>query len=251
MPHCVLAGCDFCCWRDALDDGIRCFLDWRRHPSAGSSLFGCRNRPQAVRPGEFPGPQPRCVVLIGDDGVMDGQQSIRTARLCLLETSVALLEACATDNLAQAERLLGVSLCEDWQTDKWLWELRLAEAKKDPAFLPWLPRAIVLADSSQLIGHLNFHSAPGPSYLQQIAPGGLELGYTIFAPYRRNGYAEEAVTGLLKWTAKHRGVRHFVFSIRPDNTPSVRIAHKLGFSKIGQHEDEVDGTEDIYSCHWP
>jgi RimJ/RimL family protein N-acetyltransferase len=189
--------------------------------------------------------------LIGDDGVMDGQQSIRTARLCLLETSVALLEACATDNLAQAERLLGVSLCEDWQTDKWLWELRLAEAKKDPAFLPWLPRAIVLADSSQLIGHLNFHSAPGPSYLQQIAPGGLELGYTIFAPYRRNGYAEEAVTGLLKWTAKHRGVRHFVFSIRPDNTPSVRIAHKLGFSKIGQHEDEVDGTEDIYSCHWP
>lgn len=182
---------------------------------------------------------------------MDGQQLIRTARLCLLETSVAVLQACATNDLAQAERLLGVSLCEDWQKDKWLWELRLEDANKDPAFLSWLPRAVVLADTHVLIGHLTFHSAPGPSYLQQIAPGGLELGYTIFEPYRQNGYALEAVTGLLDWTARQRGVRHFVFSIRPDNLPSVKIAHKLGFAKIGQHEDEEDGIEDIYECHWP
>lgn len=176
---------------------------------------------------------------------------IRTERLCLLETSVELLQACVTDNRMEAERLLGVPVCDDWQKDKWLWELRLAQAKQNPAYLSWLPRAIILADAPQLVGHLNFHTPPGPPYLGQIAPGGLELGYVIFEPYRRNGYAEEAVTGLLRFTAEQRSVRHFVFSIRPDNTPSLRIAQKLGFVRIGQHEDEEDGIEDIYECHWP
>ncbi len=55
----------------------------------------------------------------------------------------------------------------------------------------------------------------------------LELGYHIFCPYRRRGYAEEACRAILSWAEEGYGcpVRA---KVKPDNTGSVRLLEKLG-----------------------
>lgn len=34
----------------------------------------------------------------------------------------------------------------------------------------------------QMIGHIGFHTQPGAPYLQEIAPAGVEFGYTVYEP---------------------------------------------------------------------
>jgi hypothetical protein len=58
-------------------------------------------------------------------------------------------------------------------------ELRLAQLQRDPNLLPWLLRAIGLRKERMMIGHIGYHSYPNPGYLLEVAPGGVEFGYTV------------------------------------------------------------------------
>jgi RimJ/RimL family protein N-acetyltransferase len=123
---------------------------------------------------------------------------------------------------------------------------RLGQLEADPTLLPWLLRAVVLRSSGAMIGHVTFHTAPNPEYLRPIAPGAVELGYTIYPPFRRQGFATEAAAALMAWAGQEHGVRRFVLSISPDNVPSLRLAQHFSFRKVGSHLDEIDGPEDIF-----
>jgi RimJ/RimL family protein N-acetyltransferase len=101
-----------------------------------------------------------------------------------------------------------------------------------------------------MVGHIGFHTQPGADYLRELAPGGIEYGYTVFSAFRRQGYAREACEALMQWAYQAHQVTRFVVSIRPDNIPSRRLADQLGFKRIGSHVDEEDGLEDIYEVHY-
>jgi L-amino acid N-acyltransferase YncA len=49
----------------------------------------------------------------------------------------------------------------------------------------------------------------------------------------------------MSW-AETNGVRRFVASVSPSNTPSLALVAKTGFRKIGEHIDSEDGLEHIY-----
>lgn len=172
--------------------------------------------------------------------------TIITQRLLIVPVSTAFLEACIAGDTAAAEHILGYTIAPDWFEETWLMQLRLDQANADPAYRPWLIRAIILQDSGVMIGYVNFHTPPDPDYLCAFVPNGIELGYTIFAPYRRRGYGQEAVLAVLEWTNRVRGIQRIVLTISPENVASLRMAHNLGFVKIGQHIDEEDGPEDIF-----
>jgi len=93
-----------------------------------------------------------------------------------------------------------------------------------------------------VIGHIGFHAPPD-------ARGALEVGYTVDAGYRRQGYAFEAVQALVAWATLEFGVRHFVASIAPDNVASLGLARKLGFVQTGKHWDEEDGEELVFELN--
>jgi ribosomal-protein-alanine N-acetyltransferase len=171
---------------------------------------------------------------------------IQTKRLDLIPMSQFFLVACLAGDVPTAARGLGVPPSPEWLAEEKLMATRLAQLEYDPQLEPWLLRAIVLRSEKAMIGHIGFHSRPGPDYLSDIAPEGVEMGYTIFEPYRRQGYAMEAVAGLMDWAVAAGHVRQFVLTIRPDNRPSQRIAEQFGFQLVGAHMDEVDGLEDIY-----
>jgi RimJ/RimL family protein N-acetyltransferase len=108
-----------------------------------------------------------------------------------------------------------------------------------------MERAVVLRATQTMIGSLAFHMAAPPEPIRPLGPGGVEFGYTIYPPFRRQGYATEAAQVLMTW-AQQQGVTRFVLSISPTNQPSLRLAAHFGFVKIGSQMDEEDGIEDIY-----
>jgi RimJ/RimL family protein N-acetyltransferase len=74
----------------------------------------------------------------------------------------------------------------------------------------------------------------------------VELGYTVYSEFRRRGYASEAAARLMDHAHGARGVSRFVVSISPENVPSLALARKLGFVKVGAQWDEEDGPEDVF-----
>jgi RimJ/RimL family protein N-acetyltransferase len=114
--------------------------------------------------------------------------------------------------------------------------------REDASTQEWLVRAIVLRRAGRpMVGHAGFHGHPGVNAAR--LPDAVELGYTVFEPFRRQGYATEAVRGLIRWAHDERGIRRFLASVAPANAPSLAIVAKLGFAEIGRHWDPEDGDE--------
>jgi len=67
----------------------------------------------------------------------------------------------------------------------------------------------------------------------------------------RGGYAIEAVRSIFDWAHEHHGIRRFVASVAPDNEPSLRLIGQLGFRRIGEQLDPIDGLEYVFEAGWP
>jgi RimJ/RimL family protein N-acetyltransferase len=171
---------------------------------------------------------------------------IRAERLELIPMTPAFLTASLAGDHTTAEQLIGLTIPPDWWAETYWTRVRLNQLEADPDLQPWLLRAISLRRERLMIGHIGFHTRPGPDYLAELSPGGVEFGYTIFPPYRRQGYAQEASQTLMAWAHREYGITRFVVSISPTNLPSLGLAQQLGFKRIGSHIDEEDGPEDIF-----
>lgn len=180
------------------------------------------------------------------DNSLNDAAPICSERLILVPMTVEFHEACLAGNRAGASQLIGLETPPDWLLNRQLMEIRLAQLRREPDLLPWLVRAVGLRHEPVMIGHIGFHTRPGADYLSRFAPGGVELGYTIYPNYRKQGYASEASAALMDWAQHEHQVARFVVSISPQNEPSLRLARKFGFSKVGTQIDDEDGPEDIY-----
>lgn len=171
---------------------------------------------------------------------------IQTVRLDLVLLDPQALQASLVGNLTALQRILGVDVPQEWLEAQELIEMRLQQIVKELGYEPWSVRAMIERKVGQMIGHIGFHTRPGAAYLNAFAPDGVEFGLTVYPEFRRNGYAREASLGLMAWAHRQYSVSEFVMSISPNNVPSISLATRLGFRKIGSQVDEVDGVEDIY-----
>ncbi|WP_162914263.1 GNAT family N-acetyltransferase [Taklimakanibacter lacteus] len=169
---------------------------------------------------------------------------IITLRLVLRLLPQDALEATEAGHVAEAARSLAFDLPGKWKDVAPLARRRLPQLAECPDYRPWSIRAIVLKETGQAIGYVNFHDLPARHEMAQ-RDACAEFGYTIFEEHRRKGYVEEAVRALMDW-ARRRGARHFIFSIAPGNAASRGVALKLGARKIGVQIDEEDGPEDVF-----
>ena len=69
-----------------------------------------------------------------------------------------------------------------------------------------------------------------------------ELGYHIYSEYRRRGFGAEACRAILSW-AKKEGLGRVRVRIKPDNTPSLLLAEKLGFTR-DKTEEPLKGVRE-------
>lgn len=173
---------------------------------------------------------------------------IRTDRLELVSMSVPLMTALAGGDLeaAGSEIEAAVSPWLPGQLEHFL-EYRLAQLAADPTIQGWLGRAIVLTEASgvrRVIGSIGFHGPPDED-------GRLEVGYSVEPEYRRRGYAIEAVRSIFDWAHERFGIRRFVASVAPDNEASLSLIAQLGFRRIGEQLDPIDGLEHVFEANWP
>ena len=176
---------------------------------------------------------------------------IESDRLDLIPLTPMVLRAFLAGSFREAGELLGITAPTDWDIPQDVMELRLSQLEANPSLQPWLLRAISLRGQGIFVGHIGFHTAPGADYLAELSRGGVELGYGVVKSWRRRGIASEAIEAMMRWAREEHGVRRFVVSISPDNLPSLGLAAKLGFQKIGSHLDEIDGPENIFERSHP
>ena len=144
------------------------------------------------------------------------------------------------------ERITGVAVPEGWvDEESWLLNYRFDQLRRDPTAGPWLLRIIVAREPQpRMIGYINFHGPPSPE-------GWAEVGYEILPPYRRQGYATEAVKALFDWAHREHGVKRFRASVSPLNEASLALIKRLGFGPVGTQWDERDGEEIVFERDWP
>jgi len=82
--------------------------------------------------------------------------------------------------------------------------------------------------TGQLVGRVGFTN--------QIGWPGFELGWTIAPEYQGRGYATEAARMLLPYAFDVLDQPHVISLIHPDNTPSRKVAEKLGETIEGETE---------------
>ena len=166
---------------------------------------------------------------------------ISSSRLHLVTLAPDVLRFSLSRDAPSVERLLGLSVPPYWYEEGDFIRFRLQQLTEDPTYLPWSARAISLRVERQMVGYIGFHTKPAHPYLGPHAPNGVEFGFEVFPPYRRQGYAREACNAVMRWAYDHHKITEFVVSISPGNIPSLRLAKSLGFERVGSHIDEEDG----------
>lgn len=171
---------------------------------------------------------------------------IQASRLVLRLMSREIVEACLSGDLARASRLLGVAIPAELLEEPAALRFALKRLDDTPGYAPWSIRAMIHRQERRMVGHIRFHSTPDPDYLRPYARDAVEFGYHVFAGDRRQRYATEAVGAAMDWAEAAFGIRTFIVTVSPDNTPSLALIAGYGFRKIGEHMDEVDGLEHIF-----
>jgi ribosomal-protein-alanine N-acetyltransferase len=113
-----------------------------------------------------------------------------------------------------------------------LTSLRKAEASD----IGWNLWFCVHREPRELIGNAGFKGSP--------KDGLVEIGYSMLEMHQRQGYATEAVRGLLSWAFQCPGVQRVVADTLPGLAPSIRVMEKSGFAFVGDGPVE-DGMRTI------
>lgn len=76
-----------------------------------------------------------------------------------------------------------------------------------------------------------------------------ELGYILDNKYWHNGYATEGAKACIDLAFDTFGLSELYCTIRPENKPSVKLAEKLGFKKIGEYTKKYNYKEMLHNIY--
>lgn len=154
-----------------------------------------------------------------------------TERLQLIAGSAFMAHAEIEDR-ASFSRLIDARIPENWPPplnnhDTMLFNLQRLEI--DGAQEGWWSWYFILDEDEEriLIGNGGFKGRPD-------AAGSVELGYSICKEYQNQGYATEAVFGLVFWAFQHDGVYRVTAETLPELKASIRVLEKNNFVFQGE-----------------
>ncbi len=102
---------------------------------------------------------------------------------------------------------------------------RLGNLLANPVNTGWALYYLVECATHELVGLAGYAGAPA-------ADGVVELGYSILPPYRRRGFATEAVSTLVEHAFSHPSVRCVAAETFSDLLPSIGVLVKSGFRAV-------------------
>jgi ribosomal-protein-alanine N-acetyltransferase len=164
---------------------------------------------------------------------------ILTPRPELVAGTVQLAQA-EIDNLPALAHLLDTPTPASWPpplNDEHSQQYFLASLQKvEPSDAGWNLWFCVRRAPRELIGNAGFKGTP--------KDGSVEIGYSMLEIHQRQGYATEAVRGLLSWAFQCPEVQSVVADTLAGLAPSIRVMEKSGFAFVGDGPVE-DGMRTI------
>jgi ribosomal-protein-alanine N-acetyltransferase len=172
-------------------------------------------------------------------GLCELDDVLLTPRLALIALPGPVIEDVLREGTQAFREHVGVDYPPEWPSEsRHVLELRRDQIREGDDHR-WLIRAAVRRTEPVMIGRVGFHAPPD-------ANGVIEIGYEIDAHRRRQGYGLECATHMIHAAEQLGCVSAVRASIAPDNEPSLRMAKRLGFRRIGEQIDEIDGLEFVF-----
>ena len=99
-----------------------------------------------------------------------------------------------------------------------------SNAPRQPGEPGWFQFALARREDHSFVGDCALKTFETDNRLAQI-------GFTIARPHWNQGYATEAVRGLIGYAFTHFPTHRIIASVDPRNAASVRVLEKAGFAK--------------------
>jgi RimJ/RimL family protein N-acetyltransferase len=120
----------------------------------------------------------------------------------------------------------------DEQIQKWI-DNQIARYKKE--IVGYF--AAVRKDTGEVVGQM------GLMWSDFDELRALEVGYMLKREYWNIGYAAEGAAALIQYGFTEIGLNKIYASIRPENTPSIRVAERIGMSAEGSFIKQYNGKD--------
>ena len=148
---------------------------------------------------------------------------IETERLILTPITREILLAAIQDDRERISGLLGAAVPHDWPSEDVASSLHdlAVEWETLSHFVSWI-WLIVRRTDPTVIGDIGFHWPIRPDR---------EIGYGVLPAYQGQGYATEAVRGLIHWTIQNLAVVRLSAECLASNAASIRVLEKAGFHR--------------------
>jgi RimJ/RimL family protein N-acetyltransferase len=176
---------------------------------------------------------------------------VQTPRLDLIATMPAFVQ-CEKDALSakgsafelhsRFESLVRATVPAEWPPQDWephVLDFLLKQMAEFPGSVGWA-RLVALRESAKgsrvLIGTVG--AVPPGTAMSHSAPGEIEVGYGILPAFQRQGFATEALAGMMEWVQSQATVTAFVAQTFPHLQPSIRVLEKSGFERAGSGFEE-------------
>lgn len=166
---------------------------------------------------------------------MDEPIRIKTQRLEVIALYPELARAAVADR-DKLSRMLNAKVPDEFPPESMadVMEYFAQRLEADPNLVGWWGWYLVRHEPGQervLIGSAGFNGYPDQD-------GNLLIGYTILSFYEGQGYATEAVGGLLKWAFQHPQVMDVAAETFPDHKASIRVMEKNNMVFLGTGSEE-------------
>jgi ribosomal-protein-alanine N-acetyltransferase len=157
---------------------------------------------------------------------------LETNRLLLIPMTVDFIDGLINGD-KNAYSLLDIKPSEEWPSEEIfsvlpMFKQSLMQKEEPTGFDAWI---FIDKFEKCIIGDGGFKGEPDEN-------GGIDLGYGIVKSKRRNGYAFEAVSELMRWALSKSNVKYITADCLDENEPSIKLLEKLGMRKT-KSEDGI------------
>jgi RimJ/RimL family protein N-acetyltransferase len=131
----------------------------------------------------------------------------------------------------------------DWQVAKWLSDV---------------PYPYTEQNAEEWLNNINHDDLTFSIFMNDSLIGGvgvsleednkLDLGYWVGREYWGNGYATEAVMGLIKYVKEETSFKQITACYIIGNNTSANVLRKLGFEEVGECEEYFLSRKKTMSC---
>ncbi|MBE7449828.1 MAG: GNAT family N-acetyltransferase [Kofleriaceae bacterium] len=142
---------------------------------------------------------------------------VRLRRLAMAEVPAVV----AYRRLPEVARYQGWGVVDPGEIERDLQAMTAREPCDAPG--PWFQLAIERAADGALVGDLG---------VRLVDAASAEIGYTIAPAHQRQGLATAAVDGICHWLLGPRRLARVIAVMEGQNTASLRVAERAGFTRI-------------------